>query len=112
MNNRSAILHSLINLDRPIEAIMDELRHLSWDVETPVIRLDISNVTSILQRYLSGTIDVSSVESWANAIEGRDDIAINGDRLRGIIHELANPILTRQLNPDVATSIISTLTHS
>jgi hypothetical protein len=63
-----------------------------------------------MDRYLSGSIDGSDVEQWAEAIEGRDDVGYEttvADWLRQVVFELANPKLTAPLEPSRAAELKS-----
>ncbi len=59
----------------------------------------------VVSQYLNNHFSASDVENWANAIEGREDIGYatqDENILDNISFELANPILTSPLSPDIA----------
>ena len=73
------------------------------------------HVTDTLERYLSGDLTFSDIDDWASALESRDDVGLEvggEDLLREMIHELANPFLTRALSPFVAREWVQRLTSA
>lgn len=99
MSARKEILEKLIAFEQPLENIKSALSEFPWDSEE-IVFLSLSHAADVLRRYLSGAITAGDVESWANAIETRDDVGFqssNRSFLRELVHELANPLLTRPL---------------
>ena len=103
--SRKELVERLVRFDAPLAPTLSALQEFGWDCDEPLVTLDASAVRSILQRYLSGRLAAADVESWADAIEGRDDVDYS--IFRDIIHELANPSLTRALTPATAQELLS-----
>jgi hypothetical protein len=92
---RKEALSSLIHFDAPLESIDARLAAAAWGDE-PVITLMREHIAAVLQRFVSGSIDAAAVESWANLVEGRDDIQFEPGHeqiISDAIHDLANPVL-------------------
>jgi hypothetical protein len=103
--SRKELVERLVRFDAPLATTMSALGEFGWDCNEPLVALDAASVRSILQRYLSGALTASDTEAWADAIESRDDV--DTSRFRDIIHELANPMLTRALTPQTAKELLS-----
>jgi hypothetical protein len=101
-NERSQLLQSLLKLDRPLDQILPPLNQLGWDSDEELATLHPQHLISILNRYLNGELSPVAVENWANAIECREDLAWESETISALIHELANPLLTRPLSEDTA----------
>lgn len=76
---------------------MAELAEFPWDAEFELAQLLPSHLCDVLRQFLIGVMSAQDVESWANAVEGRDDIAVSVGSVQDALHELANPELTEPL---------------
>ncbi len=105
------ILESMLKMTGDLQEQITALRAYPWDSE-PLIVLTPKHVRNALQRYMQGNVSEETIETWANAIEGRDDIvfAVEAeDALKEAIHELANPLLTEMLSHQSAKRLFETL---
>lgn len=93
MRSRKDILLDLINFKKGIKELEIELKEYSWDSEKIEVIVSNKQMVSVLNRFVSGKISKSDFIDWANALECRDDIDYNDDRLQDIICELATPEL-------------------
>jgi hypothetical protein len=112
MTDRSGLLHQLLRLNRPVREVVGELRPFGWDSAQTLAELRREDIVQILERYLRGELTAAVVEEWANAVEGREDVAYerpHDDAIRAAIHELANPYLARSLSPQTAREWIQCL---
>ncbi len=112
MSKRNKLLIRLIEASGNIEAIVADLKTFSWDSETALVTLTRPDVIRILERYLEERLAADSIEYWANAVEGREDIKYETryeDVLGEAIHQLANPLLTEPLSVSSAHDLIETL---
>ena len=107
---RSQLLQSLLKLDRPLDQILLPLNQLGWDSDEELATLHPQHLISILNRYLNGELSPVAVENWANAIECREDLDWESEAISSLIHELANPLLTRPLSEDTAREWLEQLT--
>ncbi len=76
-----------------------------WDSDQELVVVTSTDATAQLERFLRGEVDAASVEEWAEAIEGREDIgyeAQSKDVLTGLVFELANPDISGALTPKTA----------
>ncbi len=109
MNTHHQLLNSLLKLDRPLTEILAPLNALDWDSPQIFVILKPQHITRILQSYLNHQITELEVENWANAIESREDISTENERLEQIIFDLANPLLTNPLTPQLAHHYLTQL---
>ncbi|MDB4913024.1 MAG: hypothetical protein JWM95_668 [Gemmatimonadetes bacterium] len=115
MNERTTLLQSLLVLDRPTATITAQLQTFPWDSDVPLVTLRGRDAKAVLQRYLSGELNREEIESWANALETREDVQLaptDDQRLRAMLHELANPILTRELTRITAEEWVRVLSDT
>lgn len=112
MNTRIQLLKSLLKFDKPPSEILPVLNSFGWDSKQPLITLQRQHIVNILQEYLNGKLSASDVENWANAIEGREDIAQEDDCediIDKVIFDLANPWLSCPLSPNSAQKYLAEL---
>ena len=105
MNNRTELVRSLLECDRPLSQILQPLNSFNWDSDSELVILETHHIANVLQRYLDGELSELDVENWANAVESREDIGYEttlAEMLDEAIFELANPVLTRPLSKDSA----------
>ncbi len=82
------------------------MRALPWDSAQELATVGPAEVAHVLSRYLAGTLSAADVESWAEALEGRDDIRFAPPELVDIVFELANPTLAGALTPEQAERLL------
>ncbi|WP_428333047.1 hypothetical protein [Novosphingobium sp.] len=105
---RNEAVCSLVDFDRPLNVVIAALRSYGWDWDgEPIAKLSTANVTSVIQRYFNGEMGGREVETWANALEGRDDVEFDPGAAHAIF-QLANPVLHGPLR-EVAASLIARL---
>lgn len=103
-------VRSLAEYSRSLTEISDHLNTFKWDYEGQLFCFSKGHIVSVLERYLSGEFTSKNIEEWANIVECREDIYFDKDyeeKIENVIYELANPILTRFLDPFRARDIIS-----
>ena len=113
MKTRVGLLSSLLRFDKPLNQILEPLAKFGWDSDQELVVLTRQQAADVLARYLKGELTASDVESWANALECRDDVGLEAgyqDLVREVVHELANPLLTRSLSAVTAKDWIQRLT--
>jgi hypothetical protein len=108
-NDRSAVIENLLNFSRPLDELRRQLSGFEWDFDGVPIVLYPDHIVQVLRRYLSGELNASMVEMWANLIEGREDLTFDGKHekwLTDTVYELANPVLTTRLEITRARELI------
>jgi hypothetical protein len=70
-----------------------------------------TDIEKVLKLFCEEQATADDVEEWANAIEGRDDLAMP-DHVADIIFELANPLLTEPLTKARALALVAALGRS
>ena len=93
MRIRKEILIDLVQNKREVSSLKKELSYYPWDCEKPLYTVDWDDISGVLDQYLLGITDSSSLENWANAIESREDLDFENEEVQQIIIEIANPIL-------------------
>ena len=109
MTERADVLSDLLRLRVPLNDAVDRVRALPWDSEEALVLLAGEDIRRVLEAYALGGLTSESVLTWANAIEGRDDVGFEVEmesELRDAIFELANPELSGVLTPARANELI------
>lgn len=112
MRSRTELVEALIEYREPIAPLMQELRTYGWDSDEDLATLSPEHVISVLNRFQSSSISASEVQEWANAIERREDIALNprhNDTLDEMVFWLANPAINFPITTELASRVISNL---
>ena len=105
---REDAIWALVRLEQPLDAVRASLSLFEWDWEgPPIARLDAREVATVLQRYTAGEVTGDEVETWANLLEGRDDVEFETEAAEAIF-DLANPELQGPL-ADVAPALLARL---
>ena len=106
--DRKSIIASLIGFDKPLNDLRRELAELGWDWDAdPLTVLTRQNLAAMIDRFLIGELDAETIESWANLIEGREDIVFESGceaTVAEALHDLANPELSGRLDA-IATEV-------
>ncbi|MFT3745111.1 MAG: hypothetical protein QM785_12565 [Pyrinomonadaceae bacterium] len=102
---RKEILKELINFDRSISSLTDELSAFPWDCEDSLVIVGSEHVVRILDRLTETVITSRDVENWADAIECRDGVDFESEFVRWIVFELANPLISDELTIDRAQKL-------
>ena len=113
-DDRTLVLRSLIAFEQPLGAILRRLADFGWDSERPLAELQAADVVRVLQVFMNGNVTASDIESWANALEGREDIVLEGgnaDTLSAALFHFANPTLTEPLTIDDAKRWVEKLSE-
>jgi hypothetical protein len=102
---RRDVLADLVKLRLPPDAAVAAVRALPWDSVVEMVVLARRDAHELLQRYLRGELSPSDVESWADAVESRDDIGFESgheELLRAFVFETANPVLFEPISETYA----------
>ncbi len=91
--------------------LVTRVRLLPWDSTDELLFLQPSHICNVLQRFLSGELGAGEVESWAKALECREDIGL-GPECKAVLFELANPVLTQPLSKASASHWLSHLQNA
>lgn len=105
--DRTETLKDLIEFRKPLYTAIADIRSFPWDSDEEFVTVDPAVLGRALRMFLEGTLSPQELEDWANAIEGRDDIAFDPADAMEVVVELANPILYRPLNEDTAMSLLT-----
>jgi len=109
---RKNALENLINFNKDITNLTNNLQSFPWDSDVTLVTLTRVHIKEVLRRYLANELNEKQLECWANAIEGREDIAFetkNKDTIQNAIHQLANPLLTVPISITSARKLLDTL---
>jgi hypothetical protein len=87
---------------RPISEAVERLREFPWDSDDELVTMTRADGISCLDLYLTGSITADDVNVWAEALEGRDDVAFDTELLSELLFELANPEITEPLSENLA----------
>jgi hypothetical protein len=109
MKTRINLLNELLGLERPASEITRDLAFFGWDTDDELVVLTSVHMRAILEELVKGTLTAEDASSWADAIEGRDDIALQPEIeefLKETLFELANPDISGNLTPQRAATIL------
>ncbi|MEJ1334501.1 MAG: hypothetical protein RPU37_00485 [Candidatus Sedimenticola sp. (ex Thyasira tokunagai)] len=112
MNERMDILKSLVSLSDSLDEISSGLAKFDWDYEGNPLVVKSQQIIEVLQRHISGKVDVKDIERWANMLECREDIEFdesNEEQLENVIYCLANPELEGAINVDLCKQFVRNL---
>ena len=83
------------------------LRDFTWDSD-PLVHVSNTDVSAVLQTFVSGTASFTFVEEWAEVLESREDVRID-PTAHAALYELANPALEGHLTVDRARELLAAL---
>lgn len=89
-------LNDLIKFKRPVAAAIQQLANYPWDCAIELVELEIADVICAIESHFRGTLDEHDLESWAEALAGRDDVGMRAgqaDILTEALFELSSPEL-------------------
>lgn len=107
--NRFEALEDLVRLRRPVAEAIAQMRSFPWDADEELVTLGPTELRGVLRRFLDGQLTPDQLEDWANAVEGREDIAFEPPMTLDLVSELANPALHRTLTPENVHDILTRL---
>ncbi len=110
--SRQRVLQELVRLTRPLEEIAVDLQRLGWDSSHQVLTVQAADMVDVLQRYLDSNVTAEDLEQWANLIEGREDLALEGGEcgmVKRAIFDLANPSLGEGVSEAIVRNILKRL---
>ncbi|MGH3685708.1 MAG: hypothetical protein ACRDRU_12465 [Pseudonocardiaceae bacterium] len=104
--SRREAVADLVYRRRPLIEAVTTLRQYPWDCEEELVELGPSVLRSVLTDFMAGSTSADDLEEWANAVEGRDDIAFVPSGAIDVIAALANPLLYEPLNQETARQLL------
>lgn len=93
---RTAALSDLIQFRRPVAEAIQQLGKFPWDCPTELVELGIADIIGAIKSHLRGTLGEQDLESWAEALAGRDDVGMTAGQagiLIDALFELSSPEL-------------------
>jgi hypothetical protein len=106
IDSRRAAVADLVCRRRPLAEAIATLRRYPWDCDEELVELGPSVLRSVLSDFLAGSISAPDLEEWANAVEGRDDIAFVPYEVIDVVAALANPLLYEPLTQETAGRLL------
>jgi hypothetical protein len=109
---RRAAIEALVELRGEVPHVLSMALSFPWDLDEPLVTLTCAHIDAILKRYVDGTLTESDVESWAEAVEGRDDIGYREgqeEKIADLLFRLSSPEINTPLSPAVAQAMRSDL---
>ncbi len=107
MKTRIELLKDLITLNRGLKDIQSDLSHYPWDVDETLIIITKADFSNVAQYYLDNKISVDELEDWANAVECREDIDFENEKIKQFVFELANPIIDGEINIEKVKKMVA-----
>lgn len=107
--NRKLALEALIEMTVPISEAVSRMSQFPWDSEEALALLTPAHLERALVLFMRNKLSVSDIETWANALECREDLDSSTPVVDEVLYELANPLLTHALSLQRATHLLSVL---
>ena len=99
-------------LRAPVGSAIARLGAFPWDSDVHLVVLTRHHVQAVLAAYLDGSLDEDDCESWAFALECRDDVGFEPgfeQLLKEFLFEVATPELEGRLSRAAADRWLSQL---
>ena len=96
-HERRRVLERVLRAEPSIREDVGVLRGFPFDACEPLALLTLDIARGVLARHADGQITDEDLVAWADALEIRDDVALEPafeDTLRECLFELAEPVLT------------------
>lgn len=93
---RVAALRDLIQFRRPVAEAIQQLAEFPWDCPAELVELKAADVIGAIGMHLRGSLSGDVLESWAEALTGRDDIGMAAGQasiVADALFELSSPEL-------------------
>ncbi|MBO3759303.1 hypothetical protein J5J09_06030 [Ciceribacter sp. L1K22] len=107
--DRITAVRALARLERPLDDVLIAVSKFEWDYHGSPFILRKKYVEDILQRYLSRKLTDVELETWADAVELREDIAFDENHsqwLEDVITTLSSHELNGPTNRDRILSFL------
>jgi hypothetical protein len=112
VEDRASLLRKVLSFEQPLGDTLALLQAYGWDSDEELVVLTRQDASTILERYLAGSLTGEDVEYWAEILELRDDVGFEGahsDDLKHLIFWLANPDINEALTPTLAIRMLRVL---
>ena len=112
---RLELVSRLVQCQGDIKALQARLQGFPLDAQVPLVTLEVSHIASVLERFLTGRTSAAEVEYWAEAVEGRDDVAYaqsNETTIKHVLFVLSTPKINGVLSQDHAKDLLRQLRHA
>ena len=94
LEEHKRLLREMVALGPDFDEAATASRPLGWNGRFDVERLTADDARQVLERYLAGEFGLDRLSSWAEALEGREDLELEGDApadLAQLLFELSAP---------------------
>jgi len=96
MSERADLVTKLVRNGPLSEHHLVRLNSFGWDSDLELVTLTKTHACAVLRCHVRGALPADDLVRWADQIEGRDDIGLEGEyenALKDLIFELANPTI-------------------
>jgi hypothetical protein len=103
---RVGVLLDLLNLRTSVEELALRVRELPWDSDHDLVKLTNTQVLHVLNLFEEGKLSATDVSSWADLIDGREDIGFApplAGELRQFVFEVSSPELLSNFDDSLRT---------
>jgi len=104
---RSEALEEIITFGTERNQALNEISTFNFDSKIEHFIVSKSIFVKVLKKYLNNEISDTDLETWANFIEGRDDV--NYEKVADHIYKLANPTLYQTITKRNISKILNSL---
>ena len=75
-DERKVLITAVVRGERPLEPLVHSLKAYGWECDHALVTLMRADVIRILSRFLNDDCQAVDVAAWAEAVEIREDIAL------------------------------------
>jgi hypothetical protein len=110
--SRLEVLKDLVELRAPVNETRAQLAEFDWHSELELITMTTHDLARALTRFEAGSLDETDLSDWAEALQGREDVALDPptrELLSEALYELSTPELFGPMS-EVVNTVRSRLT--
>jgi hypothetical protein len=106
MTDRIQALRDLVECKTPVAAAAARVAEFPVDSDRELIHLAPHHLVAVLHRFIRGELTAHDVETWAGALEMRDDVG-HPPELGDALFVLSSPEINGRLTTRLATEMIT-----
>jgi hypothetical protein len=102
---RTAALQELLSFRRPVDEALSRLGAFEWDCDEELVILTRLDALRALWLFKQEDLRVDEFMRWAQALEGREDLALESgfeQILKEFLFEISTPEINEPLTPELA----------
>ncbi len=109
MTDRSELIKGIAQIGANYIDYKNKIQQYPWDCHSELYFLTKQDLISVFRRFLSGELDSTAIDDWANFLECRDDLGYQfeyEDELKEMIFLLANSEINSSIDNNLITRLL------